>query len=90
MALRRDFSGLRGGPLDEADLGALISDDELDKADLLNDGLGVEGVRSLVGCLDGDGVLEGSGDLGKLCCLVFGVGKGGNDPVGGLVPGWEG
>lgn len=76
---RKDLSGLPGGrPPDDDRALRLVVELELESGDL-RDGLGLEGVRSLEGPY-GDAALG----VSDAVFLGFGLGRGGNDPDGGL------
>lgn len=77
---RKDFSGLPGGRPPEDERLALRLEVELEpeRGDF-REGLGLDGVRSLEGPY-GEAALGVSGAV----FLGFGLGRGGNDPDGGL------
>ena len=77
---RKDLSGLPGGrpPEDERAALRLVVELELESGDL-SEGLGLDGVRSLEGPY-GDAALG----VSDAVFLGFGLGRGGNDPDGGL------
>lgn len=86
---RKVLSGLLGArPLD-ADRTALRFDVELelDRGDLAREGFGLDGVRSFDGWYGDEA--RGASGAGVLF-LGLGLGRGGNDPVGGFVAGRDG
>lgn len=86
---RKVLSGLLGArPLD-ADRTALRFDVELelDRGDLAREGFGLDGVRSFDGWYGDEA--RGASGAGVLF-LGLGLGRGGNDPVGGFAAGRDG
>ena len=88
MVLRSDLSGLLGARPLEIDRWVVTLVVELDKGDLVRDGLGLEGARSLVGWA-GDADREESLETGRLF-LVLRTGRGGTDVAGLFAAGREG